>query len=42
MNTANIERYLNSFGKQVVKDSRELLREDKGDTSLGNSIRYKL
>ena len=40
MNTANIERYLNSFGKQVVKDSRELLREDKGDTSLGNSIRF--
>ena len=40
MNTANIERYLESFGKQVVKDSRELLREDKGDTSLGNSIRF--
>ena len=40
MNTANIERYLNSFGKQVVKDSTELLREDKGDTSLGNSIRF--
>ena len=40
MNTANIERYLNSFGKQVVKDSRELLREDKGDTSLANSIRF--
>tara|TARA_R110002126_G_scaffold70586_1_gene177564 strand:- start:44 stop:592 length:549 start_codon:yes stop_codon:yes gene_type:complete len=40
MNTANIERYLESFGKQVVKDSRELLREDKGDTTLGNSIRF--
>mgnify|MGYP003650882043 FL=1 len=40
MNTDNIERYLESFGKQVVKDSRELLRKDKGDTSLGNSIRF--
>lgn len=40
MNTANIERYLNSFGKQVLKDSRELIIEDKGDTSLGNSIRF--
>ena len=42
MNTANIERYLNSFGKQVVKDSKKLLREDKGNTSLGNSIRFKV
>ena len=40
MNTDNIERYLNSFGKQVVKDSRELLKEAKGDTALGQSIRF--
>jgi hypothetical protein len=40
VNTQNIENYLNSFGKQVVKDSRELLRKDKGETSLSNSIRF--
>ena len=42
MDTANIERYLNSFGKQVVKDSRELLEKAKGNTALGNSIRFKV
>ena len=40
MDTKNIENYLNSFGKQVVKDSRDLLQKAKGDTSLGNSIRF--
>ena len=42
MNTANIERYLESFGKQVVKDSRSLLEKAKGDTSLGESIRVQV
>ena len=42
MKTANIERYLNSFGKQVVKDSRELLKEAKGNTALGKSIRFQV
>jgi len=40
MDTANIERYLNSFGKQVVKDSRDILQKAKGSTSLGESIRF--
>ena len=40
MKTKNIERYLESFGKQVVKDSRDLLQNAKGSTSLGNSIRF--
>ena len=40
MKTDNIERYLESFGKQVVKDSKDLLKDAKGDTSLGNSIRF--
>jgi len=42
MKTENIERYLNSVGKKVVNQSKELLRKDKGDTSLGNSIRFKV
>jgi len=40
MNTDNIERRLNSFGKQVVKDSKDLLYKEKGSTSLGESIRF--
>tara|TARA_R110000851_G_scaffold38729_2_gene99166 strand:- start:2848 stop:3384 length:537 start_codon:yes stop_codon:yes gene_type:complete len=40
VNTDNIERYLESFGRQVVKDSRDLMQKAKGSTSLGNSIRF--
>ena len=42
MDTKNIERYLNSFGGQVVKDSKALLKKEKGDTALGKSIRFKV
>ena len=42
MKTANLERYLNSFGKKVVKDSKELLQDTKGNTELGNSIRFQV
>jgi len=42
MDTKNIERYLNSFGGQVVKDSKTLLKKEKGDTALGKSIRFKV
>ena len=42
MNTEGIERYLNSFGRNVVKESKSLLREAKGDTRLGKSIRYEV
>jgi len=38
--TKNIARYLESFGKNVVKESQNLLRKQKGSTSLGESIRY--
>ena len=40
--TANIERYLKSFGNQVVRDSKKLLRSAKGSTDLGNSIRVEV
>jgi len=40
MNTTNIERYLESFGKKVVKDSKGLLYKAKGNTALGNSIHF--
>ena len=40
MDTTSIERYLESFGKQVVKESKELLQKAKGSTSLANSIRF--
>jgi hypothetical protein len=42
MDTTNIERYLNSFGQNVVDDSKKLLRSEKGSTALGKSIRFKV
>ena len=43
MNTDNIERYLNSFGKQVVAQSKTTLNFKKGgDTKLENSIRFEV
>ena len=42
MDTANIERYLNSFGKQVVNRSKGNLQKAKGSTSLGGSIRFEV
>ena len=42
MNTDNFQRYLNSFGNQVVKDSKKLLQSAKGSTALGKSIRFKV
>ena len=42
MNTDNLERYLNSFGNQVVRDSKELLQSAKGNIALFNSIRFKV
>ena len=40
MEHKNLERYLNSFGKQVVEQSKANLTQDKGNTALGGSIRY--
>ena len=42
MKTDNIERYLESFGRNVVKDSENLLHSKKGSTALGKSIRFKV
>ena len=43
MKTDNIERYLNSFGKQVVNRSKGNLQKAKGGgTNLMNSISFKV
>lgn len=42
MGTANLRRYLNSLGKQVVNRSKANLKKTKGETKLGNSIKYKI
>jgi hypothetical protein len=42
MKTKNLERRLQSFANQVVKDSRAMLQKDKGSTALGNSIRAEV
>ena len=38
MGTTNIENYLESFAKQVVKDARKNLAASKGDTELSLSL----
>jgi hypothetical protein len=42
MGTTNIENYLESFAKQVVKDARKNLAASKGDTELSKTIRFKM
>ena len=42
MDTRNLERYLDSFGKYVEKEAKKNLRKDKGDTALGQSIRFEV
>ena len=44
MNTANIERYLNSFGKYIVKQARTNLTKGKKNVSKGlyNSLSFKI
>ena len=43
MNTDNIERYLNSFGKQVVNRAKGNLQKAKGGgTALEGSIRFEV
>jgi hypothetical protein len=42
MDTENVERYLKSFGQNVVNDSKKLLYSEKGSTALGKSIRFKV
>jgi|TARA_R110002020_G_scaffold51746_4_gene146238 hypothetical protein len=42
MKTDNIERYLESFGRNVVQESKKILGKAKGSTALANSIRFKV
>ena len=42
MNTENLQRYLDSFGKQVVKDANGILSSQKGSTALSKSIRFEV
>jgi hypothetical protein len=43
MDTTNIERYLNSFGKQVVKNAKKNLKSaGKGGGNLEKSIKFKV
>ncbi len=42
MKTENLERYLDSFAAQVVKDSKGILKKTKGSTALGNTIKAKV
>jgi hypothetical protein len=42
VDTKNLEKYLDSFGKAVIKKSKGLLQTAKGETALGKSIRFKV
>jgi hypothetical protein len=42
VNTENLQRYLDSFGKQVVKDANGILSSQKGNTALSKSIRFEV
>ena len=42
MNTENLQRYLDSFGKQVLKDANGILSSQKGNTALSKSIRFEV
>jgi hypothetical protein len=42
VNTENLQRYLDSFGKQVLKDANGILSSQKENTALSKSIRFKV
>jgi hypothetical protein len=43
VNTENLQRYLDSFGKQVLKDANVILKKNKkGSTALSKSIRFEV
>jgi hypothetical protein len=42
VNTENLQRYLDSFGKQVLKDANGILSSQKGSTALSKSIRFEV
>ena len=42
MKVEALERYLNSFGKEIVQGAKSNLQKAKGDTALGTSIRFEV
>jgi hypothetical protein len=43
VDTENLQRYLDSFGKQVLKDANVILKKNKkGSTALSKSIRFEV
>ena len=42
MKTEKLKRYLEGFGSTVVKESKGILKANKGDTALGKSIRVQV
>ena len=42
MDLSNVKKYLDSFGKYVVDEAKKNLKKDKGDTALGESIRFEV
>ena len=42
MDTKSLEKYLDSFGKTVINRSKAKLSKDKGNTALGQSIRFEV
>ena len=40
MDTLRLENYLKSFGGEVVRKSKSMLKDDKGSTALGKSISF--
>jgi hypothetical protein len=42
MKTPSLEKYLQDFGDKVVDEAKKSLKNQKGDTALGKSIRVKV
>ena len=42
MDTTSLENFLDSFGQKVVNDAKANLQKDKGNTALGQSIRFEV
>jgi hypothetical protein len=42
MDTKNLERYLDSFGQYVVDEAQRNLKKAKGNTALGESIKFEV
>ena len=42
MKATSLENYLKTFGQKVVDDAKKSLQKQKGDTALGQSIRFEV